>query len=120
MPSCLRSSLCQRISLTCSLFLNKRFKRGIRGKYHITFAAIFFLQRSPTTSPGSSHLIFYRAQLQTGQQSKCSYCPIEDTVIWTRMYLLHLQTERANNPFCFIRCRWQFVTLGQNLLYEFQ
>ena len=37
-PSDLRSSLCHRNNLACSLFLNRRFNRGIIGAYHITFA----------------------------------------------------------------------------------
>jgi len=34
--SCLWSSLCHHINLACALFLNKYFKYGIIGKYHIT------------------------------------------------------------------------------------
>ena len=56
-PSFLRSSLCHRIALACSLFWNKRFNRGIIGAYHITLVGIFFLGRRPLTSPGSSRLI---------------------------------------------------------------
>src|SRR4051812_2685189 len=56
-PSFLRSSLCHRNNLACSLFLNRRFKRCIIGAYHVTLAATLFLGRSPSTSPGSSRLI---------------------------------------------------------------
>ena len=52
-PSFLRSSLCHRIALACSLFWNKRFNHGIIGAYHITFAGTLFLGGSPSTSPGS-------------------------------------------------------------------
>jgi hypothetical protein len=45
--SCLRSSLCYRINLPCALFLNKRFKHGIIGKYHITLVGNFFLSWLP-------------------------------------------------------------------------
>src|SRR3954463_8527372 len=58
--SCLRSSLCHRNNLACSLFLNKRFNRGIIGAYHITLAGTHFLGGSPSTSPWSSRLILYR------------------------------------------------------------
>jgi hypothetical protein len=44
--STLWSSLCHRNNFACSLFLNKHFKRGIIGAYHITFAGILFLGRS--------------------------------------------------------------------------
>src|ERR1043165_7834194 len=56
-PSFLRSSLCHRSNLACSLFLNRHFNRGIIGAYHITLAGTLFLGRSPSTSPGSSRLI---------------------------------------------------------------
>src|SRR3954470_1837867 len=59
-PSFLRSSMCHRNNLACSLFLNKRFNRGIIGAYHITLAGTLFLGGSPSTSLGSSRLIFYR------------------------------------------------------------
>ena len=55
--SFLRSSLCHRINLALSLFLNRRFKRGIIGEYHMTFAGTLFRGGSPSTSPGSSFLI---------------------------------------------------------------
>src|SRR6185312_11125340 len=71
--SCLRSSLCHRINLALDLFLKKRFKRGITGKYHITLAGTFFLTGSPSTSPGSFCLILYRFASQTGQASSFSY-----------------------------------------------
>ena len=41
--SFLRSSMCHRNNLACSLFLNKRFNRGIIGAYHITLAGTLFL-----------------------------------------------------------------------------
>src|SRR5688572_32209679 len=71
--SSLRSSLCHRINLAFALFLNKRFKCGIIGKYHITFAGTLFLGDCPSTSPGSSRLILYRRASQTGQASNFSY-----------------------------------------------
>ena len=71
--SCLRSSLCHRINLAFSLLLNKRFRRGIIGKYHITLDGILFGVGSPSTSPGSSRLILYRNVPQTGQESRFSY-----------------------------------------------
>src|SRR4026207_2348198 len=69
--SFLRSSLCHRINLVLSLFLNRYFKCGIIGEYHMTFAGTLFrggcpgreflrtLFRGgcPSTSPGSSFLI---------------------------------------------------------------
>src|SRR3954470_5761332 len=74
-PSFLRSSLCHRNSLACSLFLNRRFSRGIILAYHITLAGIFFLggSSSPSTSPGSSCLILYRHAVHTGHLSIFSY-----------------------------------------------
>src|ERR1043165_8096860 len=56
-PSFLRSSLCHRNNLACSLFLNRQFNRGIIGASHITLAATLFLGRSPSTSLGSFRLI---------------------------------------------------------------
>jgi hypothetical protein len=48
--SFLRSSLCHRINLACSLFLNRRFKREIIGEYHMTLVGTLFLgRRSPLT-----------------------------------------------------------------------
>jgi hypothetical protein len=44
--SCLRSSLSHRINLACALILNKCFKHGIIGKYHITLA-VFFSWQAP-------------------------------------------------------------------------
>jgi hypothetical protein len=45
------------MSLAFSLFLNKRFKRGIIGKYHITFAGTFIILGGvPSGAPGSSSL----------------------------------------------------------------
>src|SRR5680860_340755 len=74
-PSFLRSSLCHRNNLACSLFLNRRFNRAIIGAYHITLAGILFLggSSSPSTSPGSSCLILYRSAVHTGHASKFSY-----------------------------------------------
>src|SRR5664279_2042288 len=65
----LRSSLCHRNNLACSLFWNKRFNRGIIGAYHITLAGTLFLGRSPSTSPGSSWRILYRNAPHTGHAS---------------------------------------------------
>ena len=73
--SCLRSFLCHRINLAFILFMNKHFRRGIRGKYHITLAGTLFLTRIPSTSPGSSRGILYRHALHTGHESKFSYSP---------------------------------------------
>ena len=55
--SCLRSSLCHRINLAFSLFLNRCFKRGIIGEYHMTFTGTLFRGCSPSTSTRSSFLI---------------------------------------------------------------
>src|SRR3990170_2339197 len=74
-PSFLRSSLCHRINLACSLFLNRCFNRGIIGAYHITLAGTLFLGGSPSTSPGSSRLILYRNAPHTGHAFKSSYAP---------------------------------------------
>ena len=73
--SCLRSSLCHHINLAFVLFMNKRFRRGIRGKYHIILAGTLFLTRIPSTSHGSSRGILYRHALHTGHESKFSYSP---------------------------------------------
>src|SRR3954469_12173880 len=74
-PSFLRSSLCHCINLACSLFLNRRFNRGIIGAYHITLAGTLFLggSSSPSASPGSSCLILYRLAVHTGHLSILSY-----------------------------------------------
>src|SRR6185503_18073352 len=45
--SFLHSSLCHRINLALSLFLNRRFKRCIIGEYHMTFAGTLFRGGSP-------------------------------------------------------------------------
>src|SRR6185295_12501615 len=71
--SCLRSSLCHRINLAFVLFISKRFRRGIRGKYYITLAGTLFLTHIPSTSHGSSRGILYRHALHTGYESKFSY-----------------------------------------------
>jgi hypothetical protein len=71
MLSTLRSSLFHCNSFAWSLFLNRRFRRGIIGAYHITLAGIFFLGHSlPSTSPGSSRLILYHNSFYTGHSSK--------------------------------------------------
>ena len=72
-PSFLRSSLCHRNNLACSLFLNRRFNCGIIGAYHITFAGTLFLGGSPSTSLGSSHLILYRNAPHTGHAFRSLY-----------------------------------------------
>ena len=56
------------------LFLNSRFNRGIIGAYHITFAGTLFLGGSPSTSPGSSRLI-YRNAPHTGHAFRSLYAP---------------------------------------------
>src|SRR6185437_16362911 len=71
--SCLRYSLCHHINLAFILFMNKRFRHGIRRKYHITLASTLFLTRIPSMSPGSSRGILYRHALHTGHESKFSY-----------------------------------------------
>ena len=73
--SCLRSFLCHRINLAFVLFTNKLFRRGIRGKYHITLAVTLFLTRIPSTSPRSSRGILYRYALHAGHESKFSFSP---------------------------------------------
>ena len=72
-PSDLCSSLCHRNNLACSLFLNKRFSRGIIGAYHITLAETLLRGGSPSSSPGSSRPILYRNAVHTGHASKFSY-----------------------------------------------
>src|SRR5918995_963144 len=74
-PSFFRSSLCHRINLACSSFLNRHFNRGIIGAYHITLAGSLFLGRSPSTSPGSSRLILYRNAPHTGHAFRSLYAP---------------------------------------------
>src|SRR4051812_17755279 len=74
-PSFLRSSLCHRNNITCSLFLNRRFNHGIIGEYHITFVGTLFLQGSPSTSTVSSRLIIYRNAPHTGHAFQSSYAP---------------------------------------------
>src|SRR3954462_8130259 len=69
-PSFLRSSLCHRNNIACSLFLNRHFNLGIIGAYHITFAGTLFLRGSPLTSPGSSRLVLYRNAPHTGHAFK--------------------------------------------------
>src|SRR5688572_29725346 len=71
--SSLRFSLCHRINLAFALFLNKCFKHGIIGKYHITFTGTLFLGGCPLTSPGSSCLMLYHSALHTGHASRSSY-----------------------------------------------
>jgi hypothetical protein len=70
--STLRSSLCHHSNFACSLFVNKRLKRGIIGAYHITLVGILFLGRSPSTSLGSSCHILYHDAWHTGHASKFS------------------------------------------------
>ena len=72
-PSFLRSSLCYRINLACSSYMNRRFNHGIIGAYHITFVGTLFLGGWPSTSPGSSRLILYRNAPHTGHAFKSSY-----------------------------------------------
>src|SRR6185312_12186271 len=56
--SCLRSTLCHCINLALSLFLNRRFKHGIIGEYHMTFTKTLFQGGSPSTShPCLRHLL---------------------------------------------------------------
>src|SRR3954463_4378287 len=74
-PSSLRSSLCHRINLACSPFLNRRFNRGIVGAYDITFTGTLFLGGSRSTSPGSSFLILYRNAPHTGHAFRSLYAP---------------------------------------------
>src|SRR3954463_846796 len=64
-PYDLRSSLCHRNNLACSLFLNKCFNRGIIEAYHITLEGTLFRVGSPSTSLWSSHLILYRSEVHT-------------------------------------------------------
>ena len=92
-PSFFRFSLCHRINLACSSFLNRRFNRGIIGAYHITFAGTLFLGELAVniTRVISSDLIpqctAYRACVQI---LVCT--AVEDAVIRACMYLLHLQS----------------------------
>jgi hypothetical protein len=79
--SLLRPSLCHHNNLVCSLFLNKRFNRGIIGAYPITLAGTLFLGCSPSTSPGSAPLILYRKALHTGHAFKFSYSSLRKGVV---------------------------------------
>src|SRR3954465_8918495 len=92
-PSFLRSSLCHRINLACSPFLNRRFNHGIIGAYHITFARTLFLGGSPSTSPGSSRLILYCNAPHTGDAFKSSYAPR-----WRMQSLGHACIFCTSNP----------------------
>ena len=91
--SCLRSSLCHRINLALSLFLNRRFKCGIIGEYHMTLAGTFFRGRSPSTSPGSYFLSCNAMHnIWACIQILILITSVEDAVIGTCMYLLYLQS----------------------------
>jgi hypothetical protein len=67
--SSLCSSLCHCINLAWALFLNRRLRHGITGKYHITLAGTLFLFGSPSISPGCSRSTLYHNALHTGQAS---------------------------------------------------
>ena len=73
------STYCLAYVLLCAiasiLFMNKHFRRGIRGKYYITLAGTLFLTRIPSTSPRSSRGILYRHALHTCHESKFLYSP---------------------------------------------
>ena len=71
--STLQSSLCHCSNFTGCLFLNKRFKCGIIGAYHITLVGTLFLGFSPSKSLGSSCLILYHDAWHTRHTSKFSY-----------------------------------------------
>jgi hypothetical protein len=104
--SYLQSSLCHRINFACALFLSKRFKRCIIGKYHITLAGIFSVGRLPVeiTWIILPDLISLCATNKTNTQFLIFVAAIEDTVR-TSVNLLYIQSKRANNLFCFLCCR---------------
>src|ERR1041385_2544731 len=120
-PSFLRSSLCHRINLACSLFMNRRFNHGIIGAYHITLAGTLFLGGLAVniTRVISSDLIpqctAYRACVQILVRTA-----VEDAVIRACTYLQHLQSYRAYDLLCYVRTVGQFVILRKPLLKYFQ
>src|SRR3954470_237893 len=71
--SFLRSSMCHRNNLACSLFLNKSLNRGIMGAYHITLVGTLFLGGSPSTSTWPSLLMLYRSAPHIGHLFSFSY-----------------------------------------------
>ena len=93
-PSFLRSSLCHRINLACSLFLNRHFNRGIIGAYiphhvgrnplpgalalNITMLIAADLIAQCTTYWSSVQILVLTA--------------VEDAIIRACMYLVHLQS----------------------------
>src|ERR1041385_8673078 len=89
-PSFLRSLLCHRNNLACSLFLNSRFNRGIRSiPHHLGSNPLPGALALNITRAISSDLIAqctaYRAFIQI-----LVLTTVEDAVIRACMYLLHL------------------------------
>src|SRR3954463_2520836 len=97
--SFLRSSLCHRINLACSSFLNRSFNRGIIGAYHIILAGTLFLGGSPSTSPSSSRLILYRNAPHTGHAFKSSYAPRKRTQSLRHACIFCISNPRGHTTF---------------------
>ena len=86
--------------LSIALFLKKRFKCDIIGKYCITLARTFFLVGSTSTSPGLFCLILpFCVADRTSIQFLIFIAAIENTTIRTCVYFLYFQSKRANNLF---------------------
>src|SRR5947207_9705164 len=75
-------SKCQLISFESLGFENKRFKRAITGRYHMTMAGIFIFflvleavssTLAESSSSSRSSWCLYRLLLHTGHLSYCSY-----------------------------------------------
>src|SRR6185369_3085313 len=119
--SFLRSSLCHHINLALSLFLNRRFKCGVIGEYHMTFAGTLFRGGSPLDI---SRIIFSNLVTQCTAYGTCIQilvlASVEDAVVGACMYLLHFQSQRANKLFGFIRCGRQFIVLRKHFFNKFE
>jgi hypothetical protein len=86
--SCFLISLYHRINFALVLFINRHFKHGIIGKYHITLAGTLILELTPSTSSVSSLGILYRTWIQIF----ILLTMIKDAVTRTCMYLLCFQS----------------------------
>ena len=88
--SFLRSCLWDRINIALSLFLNRCFKRGIIGEYHMTFAGTLFQGRLPLDI---SRIIFSNLVTQCIAYGTCIQilvlASVEDVLVGACMYLLH-------------------------------
>ena len=113
--SCLHSSLCHRINLALSLFLNRRSKRGIIGEYHMTLAGTLPLDVPRIIfSDLVTQCTAYGANIQI-----LVVTSVENAVTGTCMYLLHLKSQRANKLFHFVRCARHFVVLRKHFFKSF-